>query len=110
MHHERMILPYQLVKDGRLMAKNLAKYFRIKFALRPKQPDKAMLQNVSFKIFKVENVPPFKNDPDKRTELKARAVQTPDLCGGNVTHQGLIDRGGELAVRVSIGYVKERNS
>ena len=88
------------------MASNLSKYFRIKFALTQRPPDRDMLQNVSFKIFKIENVPPFKNDPDKKTELKARAVETPDLSGGNITHRGLIDMGGvELAVRVAIGYV-----
>ena len=94
MWHGRMILPYQLTSDGHLMATNLSKYFRLKFALNPKKPDKNMLQNVSFKVFKVENVPPFKNDPDKKTELKARALETHDLFGGNETHRSLISHGG----------------
>ena len=87
MHHGRMILPYQRTGDGHLMATNLSKYFRVKFALIPKPPDCEMLHNVSFKVFKVENVPPFKNDPDKKTELKARAVETPDLFGGKEAHR-----------------------
>ena len=74
------------------MATNLAKYFRVKFALIPRPPDGTMLHNVSFKVFKVENVPPFKNDPDKKTELKALAVETPDLFAGNGIHRGVVDR------------------
>lgn len=85
MHHGRMIVPYQPTGDGHLMATNLSKYFRVTFALIPRPPDRDMLQNVSFKVFKVENVPPYRNDPDKKTELKARAVETADLYGGNIT-------------------------
>ena len=87
MYHGKMILPYQLTSEGHLMATNLAKYFRLKFALIPKEPNNNMLQKVSFKVFKIENVPPFKNDPDKKTDLKARAVKTPDLFGGNETYR-----------------------
>ena len=90
MHHGRMFLPYQPTGDGHLMATNLAKYFRIKFALKPKELKCDMLHNVSFKVFKVENVPPFKNDPDKKTELKAQAVKTPHLFRGNAVSPSLI--------------------
>ncbi|XP_078353455.1 uncharacterized protein LOC144638138 [Oculina patagonica] len=78
----KMILPYQQTGDEHLMAKNMAKYFRVKFARNPRPPDLDMLRNVSFKVFKVENVPNFRNDPDKKTELKAQAVETDDLFGG----------------------------
>lgn len=85
------------------MATNLSKYFRLKFALIPKKPDNNMLRNVTFKVFKIENVPPFKNDPDKKTELKARAVETPDLFGGNETHRWLIGKEGGLGVGWAVG-------
>ena len=85
-----MIVPYQQTGDEHLMAKNMSKYFRVKFALNnPRPPDADMLRNVSFKVFKVENVPPFRNEPDKKTELKAQAVKTDDLFGGNIAHGGL---------------------
>ena len=69
------------------MAKNMSKYFRVKFAVKPREPDRDMLRNVSFKVFKVENVPPFRTDPDMKTELKAQAVETADLFGGNIAHK-----------------------
>ena len=78
-----MIVPYQPIKDEHLMAKNLSKFFRVKFGILPREPDHKILRNVSFKVFKVENVTPFKNNPDKKTELKALAVQTPDVFEGN---------------------------
>lgn len=94
-HEGRMILPYQPTGEEHLMAKNMAKYFRVKFARNPRPPDLDMLRNVSFKVFKVENVPPFRNDPDQKTELKARAVETDDLFGGNFAHRGLGYRWGK---------------
>ena len=77
-----MIVPYQGVRDEHLMMKNLSKYFRYKFAIQPKCSNKNMLENVSFKVFKIENVPSWKGAPDKRTELIAEATKTHDLYGG----------------------------
>lgn len=65
------------------MAKNLSKYFRLKFATIPKQANNDMLTRVSFKLFKVEKVGSFRGDPIKKTELIANAVKTlPDVSGG----------------------------
>ena len=77
-----MIVPYHLTGDEHLMAKNLSKYFRHKFAIKPKHANDNMLTNVSFKVFKVKNVPSFKGSPDKKNELIAKAIQTTDLSGG----------------------------
>lgn len=79
----RMIAPYQETGDEHLMAKNLSKYFRHKFAIMPKQSNPHMLTHVSFKVFKVENVPSFKGSPDKKTELIALATNTNDLSLGD---------------------------
>lgn len=78
----RMIAPYQEVGDEHQMAKNLSKYFRLKFATIPKQANNDMLTRVSFKLFKVEKVGSFRGDPKKKTELIANAVKTlPDVSG-----------------------------
>ena len=77
-----MIVPYQKAGDESLMTKNMAKYFRHKFAIAPKLSNRNMLENVSFKLFKVENVPSLRNAPDKKTELIAKATKTQDLYGG----------------------------
>ena len=77
-----MILPYQEVGDEHLVSKNLSKYFRYKFAIEPKPSNGNMLENVSFKVFKVTNVQSYKDAPDKKTELIANAIKTTDLYDG----------------------------
>ena len=64
------------------MLKNLAKYFRHKFAIGRKWTNDRMLKNVSFKVFKVENVPSFKGSPGKKNELINEAIKTGDLYSG----------------------------
>lgn len=78
----RMIVPYQESGDEYLMLKNLAKYFRHKFAIGRKWTNDRMLKNVSFKVFKVENVPSFKGSPGKKNELINEAIKTGDLYSG----------------------------
>ena len=98
-----MIVPYQKTGDEHLMAKNLSKYFRVNFAVKRRPPDHEMLSNISFKVFKVKNVPPFRNDADKETELTAQAVETADLFGGtcNIAHRGeVLHVGGVVGERV----------
>ena len=78
-----MIVPYQEVGDEDLMAKNLSKYFHYKFAMEPKPSNGNMLaESVSFEVFKVENVPSYKDAPDKKTALIAEATKTTDLYDG----------------------------
>nr|XP_058943153.1 uncharacterized protein LOC131771391 isoform X2 [Pocillopora verrucosa] len=79
----RMIAPDQRVEDGHLMIKNLCKCFRVKFGTRLRDPDHNMLRNVSLKLFKVENVPSYKKNLDKKKELKAQAVQTAEVYEGH---------------------------
>ena len=79
-----MIVPYQESGDEYLMLKNLAKYFRHKFAIGRKWTNDRMLKNVSFKVFKVENVPSFKGLPVKKNELINEAIKTGDLYSGGM--------------------------
>ena len=79
-----MIVPYQESGDEYLMLKNLAKYFRHKFAIGRKWTNDRMLKNVSFKLFKVENVPSFKGSPGKKNELINEAIKTGDLYSGGM--------------------------
>ena len=82
-YYGKMIVPDQRTRDGHLMIKNLCKYFRVKFGIRLREPDYNMLRNVSLKMFKVENVPPYKSDMDRKTLLKAKAVKTKEIYEGN---------------------------
>ena len=75
-------MPYQETGDEHLMAKNLSKYFRHRFAIRQKPSNAHTLTNVTFKVFKVEKVPSYKGLPDKKTELIQKATNTEDLYGG----------------------------
>ena len=78
----RMIVPYQECGDEHLMMKNLSKYFRHKFAISPKCSDPDMLKNVTFEVFKIENVPSFKDSVDKKNRLIDQAIQKGDLYSG----------------------------
>ena len=64
------------------MMKNLSKYFRHKFAISPKFSDPDMLKNVTFEVFKIENVQSFKDSVDKKNELIELAIQKGDLSSG----------------------------
>ena len=97
-----MIVPYHLAGDEHLMAKNLSKYFRHKFALKPKHANDNMLTKVSFKVFKVENVPSFKGSPDKKNGLIANAIKTPDLSGGKYCRRHF----SALCVKNEVGAVQ----
>ena len=64
------------------MMKNLSKYFRHKFAISPKCSDPGMLRNVTFEVFKIENVPSFKDSVDKKNRLIHQAIQKGDRYSG----------------------------
>ena len=63
------------------MMKNLSKYFRHKFAISPKCADPDKL-DVTFEVFKIENVPSFKDSVDKKNELIHQAIQKGDRYSG----------------------------
>ena len=41
-----------------------------------------MLKNVTFEVFKIENVPSFKDSVDKKNLLIHQAIEKGDLYGG----------------------------
>lgn len=81
-YNGRMIVPDQRTRDGHLMIKNLCKYFRVQFGIRPREPNHNMLRNVSLKLFKMENVPPYKGDLSKKAALKAQAIESGEIYEG----------------------------